>query len=245
MVTNNQTGFPIALEDQARADRLSEEWLKVEQALDEAGINQTIVFFGSARTQQQSNSINSDLATSTNQNPMHYCYESARNLARKVGEYLIQADDHSTKLITGGGPGIMEAANRGATDAGQSSIGLNIIIPCEQTPNPYVSQSFSFQFHYFSLRKMHFLKRAKAIIAFPGGFGTLDELMEALTLIQTKKIKAVPIVLFDSQFWRRLIDFEFWVERELIDREDLALFTITDSIDEAFELITKCFNDVD
>jgi len=140
-------------------------------------------------------------------------------------------------VVTGGGPGLMEAANRGADDAGGKSIGLNIVLPREQTPNRYITPELTFQFHYFAVRKMHFLMRARALVAFPGGFGTLDELFETLTLIQTKKIKPVPVLLFGSQYWRRIINFEALADEGTIDHCDLALFKYVDSVDEAWACI--------
>ena len=145
-------------------------------------------------------------------------------------------------VITGGGPGIMEAANRGAKDAGGKSIGLNIVLPFEQQPNIYITPDLCFQFHYFAISKMHFLKRARALVACPGGFGTLDELFETLTLIQTKKIKPVPILLLGSEYWRRVINFEVLVDEGMIDEKDLALFEFVDSAEEAWQIIKNYYN---
>ena len=136
-------------------------------------------------------------------------------------------------VVTGGGGGIMEAANRGAADKGGKSMGLNIVLPFEQRPNPYITPELCFQFHYFAIRKMHFLKRAKGLVAFPGGFGTLDELFETLTLIQTQKINPLPVVLVGKNYWENLINFEFLVEQGAINREDLDLFTIVDDAEGA------------
>ena len=144
-------------------------------------------------------------------------------------------------IISGGGPGIMEAANRGAMDAGGQSIGLNIVLPREQQPNPYITPQFCFQFHYFAIRKMHFLQRARALVAFPGGFGTLDELFETLTLIQTKKAERVPVILYDKAFWQRLINFDMLVEEGLISKEDLDLIQYADSPEQAWQLITDFY----
>jgi uncharacterized protein (TIGR00730 family) len=253
----------ISLEyDQAenllQASRLSEEWLKVEKVLDEAGILHTVVFFGSARiedrhsaellkdkVQQLTKSIkdnhlinrakkNVELAIKQSQ-----YYEDARLLAKLVGQHLYHCNDKHTKLITGGGPGIMEAANRGAADIGRKSIGLNITIAAEQKPNPYVGEGFSFEFRYFSLRKMHFLKRAKGIVVFPGGFGTLDELMEVLTLMQTGKVKKIPIILYGKEFWKNAVNFEYLAEQQLIDIDDLNLYTIVDNVEDAKNQLLK------
>ncbi len=147
-------------------------------------------------------------------------------------------------VITGGGPGIMEAANRGARDVGAKTMGLNIVLPHEQAPNPYITPELCFQFHYFSIRKMHFLMRAQALIAFPGGFGTLDELFETLTLIQTKKIKPLPVLLFGREFWQKLINFEFLVEEGVISPEDLDIFKFVETAEEAAEIVEKYFASV-
>lgn len=245
-----------AEDDDARAKHLSQEWLSVEKALDKARILHTIVFFGSARIEDRhaahmANDKAAQLSAGHPENNIakqaqhsaaltfqqSQYYEDARQLAKKIGQYLYQCNNTETKLVTGGGPGIMEAANRGASEIGQESIGLNIIIPKEQMPNPYITQEYSFSFHYFSLRKMHFLKRAKAIVVFPGGFGTLDELMEVLTLIQTGKVPKIPVVLYGEEFWNKVINFNYLAEQQLIDEEDLQLYTIVNEPDEAFELI--------
>ena len=144
-------------------------------------------------------------------------------------------------IISGGGPGVMEAANRGAYHAGGKSIGLNIVLPHEQMPNPYITPEFCFQFHYFAIRKMHFLQRARALVAFPGGFGTLDELFETLTLLQTGKANRVPVVLFDEQFWRRLINFDLLVEEGLIHPRDLELIQFVDTAEQAWQHICHCY----
>ncbi|MET1256053.1 TIGR00730 family Rossman fold protein [Aliikangiella maris] len=248
--------------DEATAKRLADEWLSVEKAFDKANILHTIVFFGSARiedkhkaeliqekvkllSQSQTNLSKSELLKQAKASAeltlkQSRYYEDARQLARLIGEHLYDCENQTTKLVTGGGPGIMEAANRGVAEIGQSSIGLNIIIPREQIPNRYISEEFSFNFRYFSMRKMHFLKRAKVIIVFPGGFGTLDELMEVLTLIQTQKIPPIPIILYGSKYWQKVINFRFLAEQEYIDWEDLNLYQIVDSVKEAFRLAVHC-----
>ena len=165
-------------------------------------------------------------------------YEQARALAARITQWsLTQNRENKLFICTGGGPGIMEAANRGAHDAGGISVGLNIALPHEQTPNPYITPGLSFKFHYFALRKMHFIMRAKALVAFPGGFGTLDELFETLTLVQCRKAKPVPIVLYGSDYWRRLFHPEVLLEEGAISPEDLNLFTYVDGVDEAWEAI--------
>jgi hypothetical protein len=161
--------------------------------------------------------------------------------ARKFGQLAsAESQNHHSRqfvVVTGGGPGIMEAANRGAHDAGAKSIGFNITLPLEQEPNPYISPELCFQFHYFAIRKMHFLLRAKALVAFPGGYGTLDELFEALTLIQTKKILDLPVVLFGEEYWRKVINFEHLVEEGAIDEDDIKLFVYADKAKEAWDYI--------
>jgi uncharacterized protein (TIGR00730 family) len=166
----------------------------------------------------------------------HY-YEEARELARLITESCLSNDDCDLIVSTGGGPGIMEAANRGANEVGGKSIGLNIVLPHEQEPNQYITPELCFQFHYFAMRKMHFLMRARALVAFPGGFGTMDELFETLTLIQTKKIKALPVILFGEEFWNKAINFDFLVQEGVIAPEDKDLFYTVEKAKEAWEII--------
>src|SRR5690606_36793387 len=170
-------------------------------------------------------------------------YDGARRFARLVAEYSA-TQPHASRLYicTGGGPGIMEAANRGAHEAGALSVGLNIALPHEQSPNPYISPSLSFKFHYFALRKMHFLMRAKALVAFPGGYGTMDELFEVLTLVQTGKSERVPVVLYDSAFWKKLVNFELLAEEGMIAPKDLELFHLVDTPEAAWEAIQSFYN---
>lgn len=165
-------------------------------------------------------------------------YDLARQFSRLVAQYSNgKPEAERLYICTGGGPGIMEAANRGAHDTGAMNVGLNIALPHEQNGNPYITPSLSFKFHYFALRKMHFMMRAKALVAFPGGFGTLDELFEVLTLVQTGKAKPVPIVLFGTAFWKKLINFEAMVEEGTISPQDLGLFLYTDDPQEAWDFI--------
>uniref|UniRef100_UPI003593EF7D LOG family protein n=1 Tax=Thiocapsa sp. TaxID=2024551 RepID=UPI003593EF7D len=166
----------------------------------------------------------------------HY-YAEARRFARIVSEQEQDARSRCFVIVTGGGPGIMEAANRGAADVDAVSIGLSITLPHEHAPNPYVTPELSFQFHYFALRKMHFLMRAKALVVFPGGFGTFDELFETLCLIQTKKIRPIPVMLFGRGFWERVIDFEALVDEGVIERGDLALFSFVETAEDAWSRI--------
>ena len=144
-------------------------------------------------------------------------------------------------VVTGGGPGVMEAGNRGAMDAGGPSIGLNIVLPHEQAPNPYVTPELSFNFHYFAIRKMHFLMRAKAVVVFPGGFGTLDELFEALTLIQTKRMAPIPLILFGEKFWRSVVNFEFLADFGTIAHEDMNLLHFAETADDAWKIISDFY----
>jgi len=169
-------------------------------------------------------------------------YDQARLFARLVASYSEQKSAADRIYIaTGGGPGIMEAANRGAHEMGGLSVGLNIALPHEQYPNPYITPSLCFKFHYFALRKMHFMMRAKALVAFPGGFGTLDELFEVMTLVQTLKAKPVPIILFGTSYWKKLINFDFMVEEGVISPQDLELFSFTDDPQVAWDTIKQFY----
>jgi uncharacterized protein (TIGR00730 family) len=240
--------------DELRPVRLQLELLKPELILNEAGVRSTIVVFGSARIPDPAiarQALEAATAACEQQpdDPLlrrqreraervlaksHY-YDEARRFAR-----LISANDvqHPWRMVvTGGGPGIMEAANRGADDVGAASIGLNIVLPFEQFPNAYITPRFCFQFHYFALRKMHFLMRAHALVVFPGGFGTLDELFETLTLVQTHKIRPIPILLFGREYWRRIIDFDAMVEEGVIAAEDLQLFQYVETAEEGVRII--------
>jgi hypothetical protein len=171
-------------------------------------------------------------------------YEEARKLARIVSRVGADAEGKRQFVVcSGGGPSIMEAANRGATDEGEESIGLNIVLPHEQLPNPYVTPHLSFQFHYFSLRKMHFLLRARAVAIFPGGFGTFDEGFELLTLIQTGKIKPLPIVLFGREFWERVVNFQALVDEGVIAPDDLDLFKFVETAEEAWDYVCAWYAD--
>ncbi len=164
-------------------------------------------------------------------------YDEAREFARLVSSECQMDNDHEYVIVTGGGPGIMEAANRGAYDVGAKSIGMNITLPLEQEPNPYISPELCMQFHYFAIRKMHFMLRAKALVAFPGGYGTLDELFEALTLVQTQKMGPLPIVLFGEKYWKRVIDFDYLVNEGTIGEEDKRHFVYADKAQDAWNFI--------
>ena len=224
------------LTDDLRSVRLMLEFLKPELAMQAHGIKSTVVIFGSTRIRQPA-------ADRISGGRLQSFQEDFYGMARELGSLLSAEQNEAGQLecvvMTGGGPGIMEAANRGAADAGAKSIGLNIVLPREQLPNEFMTPELAFQFHYFALRKMHFLLRAKALVAFPGGFGTLDELFEALTLLQTKRIKPMPVLLFGESFWRRIIDFQGLVEAGVISAEDLELFRFVQTPEEAVRLIRE------
>ena len=215
-----------------RPVRLQLELLKPELALDEAGINSTIVLFGGARIPAEAG-----LARTPALAAMAKYYAEARSFAAKMTVLSMAAGGTDNVIVTGGGPGVMEAGNRGAADVGGRSIGLNIVLPHEQAPNPYVTPELCFNFHYFAIRKMHFLMRAKAVCVFPGGFGTMDEMFESLTLIQTGRMAGIPFLLFGRSFWEKLIDWQMLAESGLIAAEDLKLFRFVETADEAIAAI--------
>lgn len=244
------------LRDDLQAVRLQLEWLKPDILQEEQGIESTVVIFGGARfcepdkANMKLEEANKALALSPSDEQLIAAhrkakilvknsryYDDAHRLSKKITRKSLDNGGNEYVIVTGGGPGVMEAANRGAFDLGGKSIGLNIVLPFEQVPNQYITPELCFQFHYFALRKMHFLKRAVALIAYPGGFGTLDELFETLTLIQTRKIKPLPVVLIGKEYWNRLIDFNFLVEEGAITKEDLALFKIVDHVEEAWDVL--------
>lgn len=220
--------------DELRPVRLQLELLKPEMMLDERGIESTIVLFGGARIPEPSKK---DDARTKTLAELSSFYDEAREFARLMTEKSMQSYGRENVIVTGGGPGVMEAGNRGALDAGGASIGLNIVLPHEQAPNEYVTPDLCFNFHYFAIRKMHFLMRARAICVFPGGFGTLDELFESLTLIQTGRMKRVPFLLFGKKFWNEIINWDALSEAGTISAEDLDLFRFVDTAQEAMELI--------
>ena len=243
------------LRPEARGIRLQMELLKPDLVQSEAGIEHTVVVFGSARfvsdevaqTQlleaaQSGDSQKIKLAQTAVRNARYY--ESARAFASLVATCCMNlpANERLT-ICTGGGPGIMEAANRGAMEVQAKSVALNIALPHEQQPNPYVTEGLSFKFHYFAIRKMHFMMRAKALVAFPGGFGTLDELFEILTLVQTHKSQKVPILLFGSDYWKRVINIEAMIEEGTISEEDATCFQVVDSPEAAWAAV-KSFYDM-
>lgn len=242
------------LRRETRGIRIQLEMLKPDLEQAKQGIHHTIVVFGSARfpspelaqelmLQAQTSADAPAIAVAERhlRNAQHY--DQARLFARLVASYSAQhSPEQRLTICTGGGPGIMEAANRGAHEVGEPTVGLNIALPHEQSPNPYITPSLSFMFHYFALRKMHFMMRAKALVAFPGGFGTLDELFEVITLVQTKKTQPVPIVLFGSNYWKKLINLDAMIEEGVISPEDIKLFHYVDEPQAAWEVIERFYN---
>jgi uncharacterized protein (TIGR00730 family) len=224
--------------DELRPVRLQLELLKPEMILNERGIESTIVLFGGARIPEP---IHKDKARTKTLSDLSHFYDQAREFARLATIKSMASYGREYVVATGGGPGVMEAGNRGAADAGGSSIGLNIVLPHEQAPNAYVTPGLCFNFHYFGIRKMHFLMRAKAICCFPGGFGTLDELFESLTLIQTDRMNPVPFLLFGEEFWRKIINWEALAEAGTISPEDLELFRFVETAQEAMTIIDNWY----
>ena len=233
MTSTDRVSVPVAYKDQkfldsddARPLRILAEYIGPMHAFQRERICDTIVFFGSARLAAEG--------------PLGHYYAAARELARLVTLWSKSLPSHAHRYVvcTGGGGGIMEAANRGASEAGGKTIGLNIGLPHEQQPNPYITRELTFQFHYFFMRKLWFAHLARALIVFPGGFGTLDELMEILTLVQTRKIdRHIPVVLYGSSYWNEIVNFEALARHGMIDREDLALFQFADDPVTALQLL--------
>jgi uncharacterized protein (TIGR00730 family) len=240
------------LREDLRPVRFQLELLKPELLLNEAQIASTFVFYGSARipAPEMADAL---IASATNPEQEKIAerlkakskyYEVARELAKLASRCGVDEEGKRHFVVcSGGGPSIMEAANRGATEEGQESIGLNIVLPHEQLPNRYVTPSLSFQFHYFALRKMHFLLHARALAAFPGGFGTFDELFELLTLIQTGKVRPLPILLFGKDYWNRVVNFEAMVEEGVIAPHDLDLIHWTEDAQEAWDFVTDYYRE--
>ena len=220
--------------DELRPVRLQLELLKPELMLDEHGIRSTIVLFGGARIPEPAKKETARTKTLAN---LSSFYDEAREFSRLMTLKSKESGGTENVIVTGGGPGVMEAGNRGAFDADGPSIGLNIVLPFEQAPNAYVTPDLCFNFHYFAIRKMHFLMRARAICVFPGGFGTLDEMFEALTLIQTGRMQRVPFLLFGKAFWNGIINWDVLAEAGTISDEDLDLFRFVDTAAEAMDLI--------
>ena len=242
---------PFLLRDELRPVRMQLELLKPEIVLSEEGVAATVVIFGSARLVPRTIAAARLAAAEAGSDAllvsrarmdllMSRYYEEARDFAALVTQASKRLDEKIV-VVTGGGPGIMEAGNRGASEAGGPSIGLNIVLPHEQAPNPYITPKLCFQFHYFALRKMHFLMRSVALVCFPGGFGTLDELFEVMTLTQTGKVRKRPIVLVGREFWSKLVNFEWLVETGMIAAADLQLFHLVDSAEEAWQILVQAF----
>jgi uncharacterized protein (TIGR00730 family) len=227
------------LSEELRPVRFQLELLKPELLLDEAKIGSMMVFYGSARIPQPGvTSTHPDPAVAASLEAKSKYYDEARKLAALASATPRDADGCRHFVVcSGGGPSIMEAANRGAADVSAESVGLNIVLPHEQAPNEYVTPGLSFQFHYFALRKMHFLLRARAVAVFPGGFGTFDETFELLTLIQTGKIKPMPVLMFGGDFWRRVVDFDALAAEGVISAKDIELMTFVESAEEAWKVV--------
>ena len=244
--------------DETRGIRLELDYFKPELKLRELDVEHTIVVFGSARIKERKTTLAElekiqkkvaahpddktllkALRRAERKVEMSAYYEDARHFGRLVGKAGRGPEDNRVIVMTGGGPGIMEAANRGAHDVGAKTVGLNIHLPHEQFPNPYITPELCFQFHYFAIRKLHFMLRAQALVAYPGGFGTLDELFEVLTLIQTRKNPAIPVVLVGAEYWNRLIDFNLLIEEGTIDEADVDIFKIVENAQEAFDHIIQ------
>jgi len=247
--------------DEARGLRLNLDYLKPELLLAEHGVQHTIVVFGSTRITEPDTArrrverLERALQSRPNDPELRYRLKVARRVldnsryytvAREFGSLVAQSgtphNGDGLVIMTGGGPGIMEGASRGAFEQGAKTVGLNIDLPHEQYPNPYISPELCFRFRYFALRKLHFMQRARALVAFPGGFGTLDELFEALTLIQTRTIKPLPVVLVGRDYWQRLIDFDFLTEEGVIDSEDRDIFWFADTALEAWQGIVDWYD---
>lgn len=248
------------LRRELRAVRLQLELLKPELIQHDAKIKATVVVFGSARIPEPSVAKNRleiaqalwlkephdrvlerQVKIAENIYKKSRYYDEARKLGKLISKEGRDENGNPYVVVTGGGPGIMEGANRGAHDVHAKNIGLNIVLPMEQGPNPYITPEFCFQFHYFAIRKMHFLIRAKALVVFPGGYGTFDELFETLTLMQTKKIALMPVILVGRDYWENVINFQAMADEGTIDAEDLKLFTFVETAEEAWAVIQKFY----
>lgn len=246
--------------DETRGIRLQLDYLKPELIMKKHGIKHTVVVFGSARIKEPKSAFKElervkrvlekspdskmllrELRIAEKMVEKSIYYEKAREFGRLVGKSGKGPKDATITLMTGGGPGIMEAANRGAYDVGAKTIGLNIKLPHEQYPNPYLTPELTFLFHYFAIRKLHFLRRACALVVFPGGYGTLDELFETLTLIQTQKNEPIPVVLVGKEYWSKLINFKLMVDEGTIDADDLKIFTFKEDPKEIWEYILSWY----
>jgi uncharacterized protein (TIGR00730 family) len=253
--------FDFLKTKELRPVRLQLELLKPELILEHEKITSTIVVFGGTRIAppDQARRMVRDISARAKKHPRDTelareleiarrilakskYYDEARNFGRIVSRSCQLDGRCDYVIVTGGGPGVMEGANRGAYDVGAKSIGMNITLPHEQHPNPYITPELCFQFHYFAIRKMHFLLRAKALVAFPGGYGTLDELFETLTLVQTAKVKPLPVLLLGKDFWRNAINFQYLVDEGVIDRQDISLFSFVETAEEAWGKICEFYS---
>ncbi|WJG07683.1 LOG family protein [Aliiglaciecola sp. LCG003] len=244
----------------ARGIRLQLDYLKPQEILKHYGIERAIVVFGSTRivepdsAQRKLDRLEQELAEHPKSSRLKRqievakrilfkskYYQVAREFAALVSRSGAGPEDHNLVIVTGGGPGIMEAANRGASESGAKTIGLNITLPNEQFPNPYISPEMCFQFHYFAIRKLHFVLRAKALVAFPGGYGTLDEVFETLTLIQTRKIAPIPVVFVGEEFWRQVVDIDFLAAEGMIDMEDKELFWFAETAEDIWYSLNQWY----
>jgi len=230
--------------EELRPVRLQLELLKPEMLLAERGVKSTVVMFGGARIPEPGKDPWAARNSTQRKNLTMAAkyYEEAREFAQICSRHSAASGNREFVVVTGGGPGVMEAGNRGAADESVPSIGLNIILPHEQAPNEYVTPDLCFNFHYFAIRKMHFLMRAKAVTVFPGGFGTMDELFESLTLIQTGRMEPVPLILFGAEFWHKVVNFQELADFGTISPEDLDLINFVETADEAWQHISNHYD---
>jgi uncharacterized protein (TIGR00730 family) len=252
------TDYDFIMRDELRPVRLQLELMKPELVLNEHRIKGTVVIFGGSRIPEPAaakerleearrmasirpgdKGLEAMILEAERLVQRSRYYEEARRLSFLISKTNKESSCFNLVVVTGGGPGIMEAANRGASEADCISIALNIVLPHEQKPNPYITPELCFQFHYFAIRKMHFLMRAKALVVFPGGYGTLDELFEVLTLVQTRKIRPLPVLIFGRSFWNRVINFEALVEEGSVSPGDIQIFQYVETAEEAFEIISE------
>jgi len=246
------SAYKLAFADEAflvseytRNIRLQLEYLKPELTLIEKGINSTIVLFGGARIPepgQVAETAKTEIARKNLEENSKY-YQAARDFAALASTASLRHGGREYVVVTGGGPGVMEAGNRGAHDVGADSIGLNIVLEHEQAPNAYITPDLCFNFHYFAIRKMHFLVRARAVAVFPGGFGTMDELFETLTLIQTGRMERIPVLLFGTAFWQRVVNLHALAEEGTISPEDVDLFQMVDSAEDGWNIVADFYNE--
>ena len=237
------TDMDFLCREELRPIRLQLELLKTEMILSERGIKSTVVMFGGARIPEPGGEAWAARNETQKRNleAASVYYDEARKFAALCAGISEKHDHREYVVVTGGGPGVMEAGNRGAADAGAPSIGLNIVLPHEQAPNPYVTPELSFNFHYFAIRKMHFMMRAKAVVVFPGGFGTMDELFETLTLIQTKRMEPIPLILFGEKFWRSIVNFQGLADFGTIAPEDMELLHFAETAEDAWKVIADFY----